>query len=208
MTDASPPPRGDENDLVRNRNNTRTRLIRAGRKLFFEGELQAASVDRVARAAGFTRAAFYLHFSSKDDLIAAIMLNESGKPVPDFQWFAGRPRDADTIEAFIRNFIEQARRFRVREFHIAALQSVTARDAYGQNRARLTHILGESFPAFRPQQDDSPDELARVARATFIIIQLEQLSVREYDMAGPALGEAMIHRIKDDMLHLDADYPG
>ncbi|MET0362783.1 MAG: TetR/AcrR family transcriptional regulator [Sphingobium sp.] len=199
---------GEEGGAIRNRGNTRAQLVRAGRTLFFRGELQSVSIDRVARDAGFTRAAFYLHFSSKDDLIAAIMLAESDKPIPDFQWFKDHPRDAASIEAFVRNFLDQSRRFRVREFHIAALQSSAALEAYRQNRARLTRVLGESFPAFRPARDDSLDEMRRVARATAIIVQIEQLSVREYEMGGKALGDAMVDYITEQMHRLDTDYPG
>ena len=192
---------------VRARTNTRARLVKAGRGLFLNGEFQTTSVDSLARAAGFTRAAFYLHFPDKDALLAAIMMEEAARPRPIFCWFADHPRDALSVEGFIRAFLEDTRRLRIREFHIAALQSTAANEAFNRNRNRLTEILGEHFPAFRALRDGSPQELARVARATRIVIQLEQLSVRELDLAGPDLGEAMIRDLRDEMLRLDADYP-
>jgi len=192
----------------RNRTNTRTRLVRAGRKLFFNGQFQESSVEQVARAAGFTRAAFYLHFTSKDDLLAAIMRIEGELPIPLFRWFDTRPRDAESIESFIRNYLAVSRTYRLREFHIAALQSPAAGEAYLHNRARLTTVLGESFPAFRPPADDSPGELARAARVTGWMILLEQLSVKGLGDTGPALYEAMILDLKAQLLRLDADYPG
>ncbi|MCK9541412.1 MAG: TetR/AcrR family transcriptional regulator [Novosphingobium sp.] len=192
---------------TRTRANTRARLVRAGRRLFLNGEFQAASVDSIARAAGFTRAAFYLHFPDKDTLLAAIMTEEAAIPRPIFRWFADHPRDAASVEGFIRAFLEDSRRLRIREFHIAALQSPAANEAFNRNRSRLTEILGEHFPAFRPMRNRGPDELARMARALRIVIQLEQLSARELDLAGPDLGEAMIRDLMGEMLRFDADYP-
>jgi AcrR family transcriptional regulator len=193
---------------TRARANTRARLVRAGRRLFLNGAFQAASVDSIARAAGFTRAAFYLHFPDKDALLAAIMTEEAATPRPIFRWFADHPRDAAGVEGFIRAFLEDARRLRIREFHIAALQSPAAAEAFNRNRRRLTEIMGEHFPAFRPMRSHDADELARAARALRIVIQLEQLSTRELDLAGPDLGEAMIRDLRDEMLRLDADYRG
>jgi AcrR family transcriptional regulator len=199
--------RGSADQAIRSRDNTRAALIRAGRRMFLATELENVSIDRVARAAGFTRAAFYLHFAGRDELIAAIMLAEAERPVPIFRWFESHPRDAPSIEAFLHHYLEASRAFHLHAFHQAALKSAAASEAFQRNRAHLTSVLGGSFPGFRPQQDDTPDELARVARATGIMIRLEQLALREFDLAGPLLGEAMIQDLKAAMLALDADYP-
>lgn len=194
--------------LLRNRANTRARIVKAGRKLFFTGDFQDISVDTVAKAAGFSRAAFYLHFTGKDALIAAIILAESVASEPVFQWFDTRPRDRASIDGFIRQFIDLSGRFWAKRFHVAALQSDEARDAFRQNRERLMAVLGNSFPAFRAPRDDSDGEYDRYARAVRVIVLVEQIATREYEMLAPRLAQALIADLTRQMLLLDIDYPG
>ncbi|MET0371504.1 MAG: helix-turn-helix domain-containing protein [Sphingobium sp.] len=205
MTDAA---QDISDPLLRNRANTRARIVKAGRKLFFTRDFQDISVDTVAKAAGFSRAAFYLHFTGKDALIAAIILSESVASEPVFQWFDTRPRDRASIEGFIHEFIALSGQFWAKRFHVAALQSDEARDAFRQNRERLMSVLGNSFPAFRPRRDDSDAEYERYARATRVIILVEQIATREFAMQEPRLGQAMIADLTRQMLLLDMDYPG
>ena len=194
---------------LRKRENTRARLIRAGRKLFFTRDYSSISVDQIAKEAGFTRAAFYLHFASKDELVAVIMLNEAHRSEPLFQWFESHPRDLESMAAFVRAFVASGSEFwAARLFHVAALQSPVALDAYKQNRQRLMAVMGKGFPAFLPPRDDSADERERAVRATLVLVALEQLSIREYALIDHAFGEAMVARIAQDMLELDRAYPG
>lgn len=52
---------------------TRERLLRAAAEVFARRGFQAASVDQVAEAAGFTKGAVYAHFESKEDLFLALL---------------------------------------------------------------------------------------------------------------------------------------
>lgn len=52
---------------------TRTRLLEAAADVFGRRGFQAASVDEVAEAAGFTKGAVYAHFESKEDLFLALL---------------------------------------------------------------------------------------------------------------------------------------
>jgi AcrR family transcriptional regulator len=193
--------------LVRNRENTRARLLKAGRTLFFSRDYAAISVDLIAREAGFTRAAFYLHFAGKDALLAAMMIAESYKTDPLFERFSTTPPSSDTIEGFVRAFVHSGRDLPAsRLFHIAALQSDAARDAFVENRRRLMAIMGKGFPAFRPATDDSPVEQRRAARATLAIVTLEQLALRDAGLASPALLEEMILEMRDRLVTLSRIY--
>lgn len=51
---------------------TRRLLVEAARKVFAERGFGAATIDDVVRAAGASRATFYLHFTSKAEVMAAI----------------------------------------------------------------------------------------------------------------------------------------
>lgn len=194
--------------LPRAKQNTRARLLEAGRTLFYAQDYAAISVDAIAREAGFTRAAFYLHFSGKDDLLAAMMLAESHRNDRFFRWFERDPPAPTSIEAFLRALLRNNRASpAARLFHLAALQSEAASRAFQANRMRLMTLMGEGFPAFRPARDESAAEHRRVAEALLATIQFEQLSVRQAEIGDEALVERMLLTLRDHLVDLHARYP-
>ena len=50
---------------------TRSRIVDAARRLFNRHGFEQVSIDRVMSEAGLTRGGFYHHFASKDELYAA-----------------------------------------------------------------------------------------------------------------------------------------
>ena len=52
---------------------TRRALLDAAAAVFIERGLQGASVEAIARRAGFTRGAFYANFASKEELFAEVL---------------------------------------------------------------------------------------------------------------------------------------
>lgn len=58
---------------VEQREETRRRLLDAARQIFARRGYEAASVEEIAEAAGFTRGAFYSNFRDKDELFVAIL---------------------------------------------------------------------------------------------------------------------------------------
>jgi len=54
---------------------TRTRIIRASRRLFDEKGLEELSLRSVARRVGITPMAIYRHFDSKEALVDALVLD-------------------------------------------------------------------------------------------------------------------------------------
>jgi AcrR family transcriptional regulator len=56
---------------------TRERLLEAGRQVFSASGYLSATVDEIARAAGASRATFYLHFKGGKRELAAALLDES-----------------------------------------------------------------------------------------------------------------------------------
>ncbi len=57
---------------------TREALVDAAMALFVEQGLSGPSLDAICAQAGFTRGAFYVHFGSRDDLIAAVVEKTMG----------------------------------------------------------------------------------------------------------------------------------
>ncbi|MCZ7684911.1 MAG: TetR family transcriptional regulator [Sandaracinaceae bacterium] len=58
---------------------TREALVDAAAELFAEQGLTGPSLDAICAKAGFTRGAFYVHFATRDDLIAAVVEKIHGR---------------------------------------------------------------------------------------------------------------------------------
>lgn len=54
----------------------RERLVRAASRLFYYEGVRAIGVERLIAEAGVTKATFYRHFASKDDLVVAYLLTK------------------------------------------------------------------------------------------------------------------------------------
>jgi AcrR family transcriptional regulator len=54
----------------------RERLLRTASELFYRDGIHSVGVDRIVEAAGVTRATFYRHFPSKDELVQAYLERE------------------------------------------------------------------------------------------------------------------------------------
>ena len=82
-------------------------ILAAARSLFLERDFDAVTMDVVTRASGVSKATLYVHFSSKEELFAAVMAQEASR-VTDEIWMPGP--DADDVAAVLRrialNFID------------------------------------------------------------------------------------------------------
>lgn len=63
----------DRGEHRRRREQARTRVLRAALELAAEGPYRDLTVDRIARAAGISRSAFYTHFADKHELLLAAL---------------------------------------------------------------------------------------------------------------------------------------
>ena len=62
-----------EPPITARRAQTRERLMAAARTVFAEHSVEAASVEEICEAAGFTRGAFYSNFSDRSELVLAMI---------------------------------------------------------------------------------------------------------------------------------------
>ncbi len=66
---------GERQTTAREQNKQRTReaLLRAGMELFMEQGVDLPSLDSICARAGFTRGAFYVHFTDRADFLSAVV---------------------------------------------------------------------------------------------------------------------------------------
>ena len=75
----------------------RERLLRTASAIFYRDGIHAVGVDRVVAEAGVTRATFYRHFPSKEDLVTAYLQLEDATIRGYFEAAAPAARDPDEM---------------------------------------------------------------------------------------------------------------
>lgn len=83
-----------ETAATRRKENTRARLVRASLDVFVDKGIEAATVDDITRAAGFTRGAFYSNFSTKEEVFVALFASVTEEMVSIADTAVGQAIDA------------------------------------------------------------------------------------------------------------------
>jgi AcrR family transcriptional regulator len=172
------------------RRQSRQRLIGAARALCAEGRFLTCAVSDIADKAGLSRAAFYLHFKSKEDLLGAVMADQ-------LDWYVRqhtamteqRAASAEGIMEWLGQFVDGFRN--AGELLVQFWMASPAQEIVRQqqaNRLRGVEALGHRLPALRVFRADGsidPDRLRRVLLFTY---QLEQacMNIAYSDLDGDA----------------------
>lgn len=137
---------------------TRERLLTAAMDVFAHKGIQAASVEEICEAAGFTRGAFYSNFDSKDDLALAMLRDAEAKVLTAAQdAIASLPRDphrsteqliADALRVFQAGHPDDASWLMVRqEVRLYAARNPAIRPALQQAEDELTGLISAALTA-------------------------------------------------------------
>lgn len=78
------------------RNRKAATILAAARELFVSQGFDAVSMDMVARQAPVSKATLYAHFASKEDLFAAVVIEEAER-ITDEIWQITHDGDVDTV---------------------------------------------------------------------------------------------------------------
>lgn len=90
---------------------SRDRLLDAAYGILYESGLSQLSIDRVSERAGLSRRTFFLHFDSKDQLLASVLEQLRPRYREEFrQWADGLPPGLSVeqrVEAMFRKAVEK-----------------------------------------------------------------------------------------------------
>jgi AcrR family transcriptional regulator len=140
MTEAAPNRRLDRRAM---KERTRERLLDAAAVVFARKGIEAASLDEVAEAAGYTKGAIYSNFSSKTELIAALM----DRRISQQAAAAEVNLDGVTLEEGLRSLDELARLEGAAERDWAIL--ATEFFLYSMRDARAQAVMAEQYERAR-----------------------------------------------------------
>jgi AcrR family transcriptional regulator len=151
-------------------------LIVAARELCVGGRFLSCAVSDIAEKADLSRAAFYLHFKSKEDLLNAVMAEQ-------LDWYVQQhntmtEKRASTVEGIVgwlEQFVEGFRK--AGELLVQASIASPTRDIVGQqqaNRLKGVEALGHRIPALRMFRPDGSLDPERQRRVLLYLFQFEQ----------------------------------
>lgn len=171
---------------------TRGALIAAGRKLFVSRGLDGASMESVAAEADVSTPSLYNYFASKDELLAAIIVEDMAGGIARAQAFLAKPAKAPrpAYVALIRIYFEAFNaidRTMLRRFtaHAIGREARADRDYFGVE-SQLMAQLGGMTAALQASGAIAPERDAELlTRAVFSIANSEYYAFVASDEARP-----------------------
>ncbi len=163
---------------------TRERLLDAAAAVFARRGIEAASLDEVAEAAGYTKGAIYSNFASKTDLVLALLERRIGQQAEA----ADAALEGMSLEQGLQALDEQAARsggidrdwiVLVVEFWLRAMRDEQARSAmaaqYERARTLTASMLARKYAEAGEAPPLPPRELAIVIESLGIGVTLQAL---------------------------------
>jgi AcrR family transcriptional regulator len=123
------------------REQTTQRLLDAAQKLIARKGLDAASVENIAAAAGYSRGAFYSNFSSKDDLFIELLRRDHQKATAELNALRSSELPIDEVQRRARDIYGQMFRDNESFMNWTEARMLAARDA--RFRTKLETLMAE-----------------------------------------------------------------
>jgi AcrR family transcriptional regulator len=131
----------------------RAALLDAAARVFVRRGYRDASVEEIARQAGFSKGAVYWHFQGKEDLFFALLEERLNAPVREMiDLLRSAPPDQDMSIEANRRFVGLLERQRDlllldQEYWSLAVRQPALRARYAARQAGLRRALGEALQA-------------------------------------------------------------
>lgn len=123
----------------------RERLLQTASELFYREGIHAVGVDRIIAEAGVTRATFYRHFPSKEDLVEAYLGVEDATVRGAF----ARARDATEEPRELVGLVIDGLADDVARLHTRGCPFINAAAEYPDPASRVRQAVGEHREWFR-----------------------------------------------------------
>jgi AcrR family transcriptional regulator len=123
------------------REQTTQRLLDAAEKLIARKGLDAASVENIAAAAGYSRGAFYSNFKSKDDLFIELLRRDHQKSMAELNALRTSELSVDEVQNRARDIYGQMFRDNDCFMNWTEARMMAARDA--RFRGKLDALMAE-----------------------------------------------------------------
>ena len=155
----------------------REELLAAALRVFARRGYREAGVDEIAAEAGYSKGALYWHFSSKAELLTALLDERIDAPMRDrVALLASAPPERDmSVEAtheFARQLDEQREAMLLeREYWTIAIRDPELRARYAERQAELRDSLAAAMEA-RARHLGTPDLTMRAEDVARIVMSI------------------------------------
>lgn len=152
---------------------TKKKIFETARQLVMEQGIENVTVDSIVKAAELSKGAFYVHFKSKDSLVAELVKDFTGIADMDYKSFLMEISDKESVldilalmSGEISNFIENnigLENMRVLyKAHLTKTIDTTAATSYDRELYKIfIEILERGIRERELRQDISADSLAK-----------------------------------------------
>jgi AcrR family transcriptional regulator len=133
------------------RRDPRAALLEAAAEAFAELGFRDASVDEIARRAGYSKGAVYWHFAGKEELFFALLEERVDRPTREMiELLESAPPEQDMGPEASRRFVELLRSERAllllrHEYWSQAVRDPKLRARYAKRQAKLRKALGKAL---------------------------------------------------------------
>ncbi len=158
--------------------------------IFAREGFDGASMQQLAKAADMSVGNFYRYFSSKDDIIRAIVDANLQHMEADFQKVANASNHAEALYGLIRNRVMSTCREEAAlwaEIQAAGFRSPFIRDLSVRMETKVKSYLLALMENIKPSQ--SPDNLSEMElRADMLILVVKALAMKQASLKSPGNG--------------------
>ena len=199
------------------REQTTQRLLDAAQKLIAKKGLEAASVENIAAAAGYTRGAFYSNFSSKDDLFIELLRRDHEKSTAQLNALRESSVPVDRLHSGAREIYSQIYRDHECFMNWTEARMLAARDArfrsklnalMAEKRAQIADFTSYFYERVGVAPPLPPEQMAMAFISMAEGVQLYMLSTPA-EMTAP-VAESLLNLFADSLMRLarlEADSP-
>ncbi|MDR6789160.1 AcrR family transcriptional regulator [Sphingomonas sp. BE138] len=145
---------------------TRSALLAAATALFMKDGFARTTINAIVREAGFTRGAFYAHFTSKDEVLVSIVAGLADEATPRLLKLIAACTTGDQVIDAISRWV--AERSQSQDVALLILEAARVGELANNGlpalfTARWT-IVGEAIAKFFPDRDLNlrPDEIVAI----------------------------------------------
>jgi AcrR family transcriptional regulator len=180
---------------------TRQVILQSAREVFATRGFEAPSVEDVSRAAGVSRAAFYLHFKSREELLFAVFEREVRWQLRRYRTLTAEMVHSERkFKGWAERFIAS---FRAERQYILIVYRALSIDPkllglIDRERERVVRSLGRRIPEFRLYRKDATMERERAITLHILTTNLEHVSLHSaFQDRSDDLDIALAHLTRD-----------
>jgi AcrR family transcriptional regulator len=191
------------------REQTTQRLLDAAQKVIAKKGLEAASVENIAAAAGYTRGAFYSNFSSKDDLFIELLRRDHQKATAEMNALRDASLPVDHVQSRAREIYGQIYRDNESFMNWTEARMLAARDArfrtklnalMAEKRAQIADFTRYFYERVGVRPPLPPEQMAMAFMSMAEGVKLYMMS-SPAEMTGP-IAESLLTLFADSLMRL------